>query len=87
MTHTVQEAYLACIIASVVQGTNQLHHVAHPVLWAGVEHVDIRMEERVAGVSHGIPSLPSADGNESIATCATCITGQWQAMQSAQGHS
>ena len=79
--HKVQSAYLAYIIASVVQGTDQLHHVAHPVLWAGVEHVDIRVEERVAGVSHGIPSLPSADGNERITACVICMTGQWQALR------
>lgn len=67
--HKVQLVYLACDITSVVQGANQLHHVAHAVLWAGVKHVDIRVEEGVARVSHGIPSLPGADGNESITTC------------------
>ena len=64
-----QSVYLACVIASVVQGANQLHHVAHPVLWTRVKHVDIRVEERVAGISHGISGLPCADGNESIAAC------------------
>ena len=63
--------YLACVIASVVQGANQLHHVAHPVLWTRVKHVDIRVEERVAWISHGISGLPCTDGNESIATCVT----------------
>lgn len=39
------ETYLASVITSVVESTNQLHHVAHPVLWARVEHVDVRVEE------------------------------------------
>jgi len=53
--------YLADIIASVVKSPDQLHHVAHPVLWAGVKHVDIWVEERV----------PWADGNEGITTCSS----------------
>lgn len=54
-------SYLAGVVALVVQGTHQLHHVAHPVLWTRVKHVDLRMIKGVPGISHGIPSLPRAD--------------------------
>ena len=66
-----EAVYLASVIASVVQGPHKLHHVAHSVLWARIKHVDFWVVEGVARVSHGIPRLPCADGDESITACSS----------------
>ena len=64
------QAHPAARVAAVaVQCSHELEHDAHPVFRSRIEHLHLRVVERVAWVCHCVASLPEADADECIATC------------------
>ena len=51
-------ADLAGLVAAVIQSPHKPHHDAHTVLWTRIEHLHLRVVERVAWIGNPIPSLP-----------------------------